>query len=611
MKRLEQTLPHLILAAQMTFLSIPDFPVNGLKTWSLVAAVLTALLVIRQRRGEGMSSPINKGYLLYFIVCAAVFLAEPARLGPALSAAPGALLYGCLCAIAVVPALFKGQRFTEYFARRTTPAAVWQSELFMKINRDMSWMWAAIFALSALIGLIPGYFFPHALPAAYIVQFAVPLCFMWLVGTWLNKWYPGYQQRKAGIGPVSDSAGSAGRGAVEKSDEGTRKEEIMSSQFKVVAVNGSPHASVGNAHLMLQMMAPALRQEGIDLEEIFLADKRIEYCVGCGVCMEKGKCWRQDDHAGIVGKLLAADGVILASPVYFKHVTAQMKTFLDRSLAYGHKPRTTWKPGLAISVSAGMAETATAEYLAGLLRVYGAFSVGTFTAIGVGPGAFLGLEVVEARARDLALDLARAIKEKRRYPATDGDLFYYLFMGDLVRRQKDFMRDDYRHWQESGFYEGFEAFVGQRFAVPPVDEGLRKEWLRQMISQETAKAKAKTAEPAQRPASGPQSAASCRELLQMMPLGFMKEAAGDLKAVYQFEIGGAESFVAHLVIGDGRCVYVDGPHSKPDVTVKSPADVWLAISKGEMDGQSAFMTGKYKVEGNLALLMRLGTLFGA
>jgi putative sterol carrier protein len=46
------------------------------------------------------------------------------------------------------------------------------------------------------------------------------------------------------------------------------------------------------------------------------------------------------------------------------------------------------------------------------------------------------------------------------------------------------------------------------------------------------------------------------------------------------------------------------------VVIKSPAEVWLAVSKGEMDGQAAFMSGKYKVEGNIALLLKLKSLFG-
>lgn len=51
------------------------------------------------------------------------------------------------------------------------------------------------------------------------------------------------------------------------------------------------------------------------------------------------------------------------------------------------------------------------------------------------------------------------------------------------------------------------------------------------------------------------------------------------------------------------------PADGPGVTIRSPADVWLAVSRGEIDGRQAFMTGKYKVEGDLSLLMKLGALF--
>ena len=96
----------------------------------------------------------------------------------------------------------------------------------------------------------------------------------------------------------------------------------------------------------------------------------------------------------------------------------------------------------------------------------------------------------------------------------------------------------------------------------------------------------------------------------MMPSGFNPEAAEGLKAVYQFEISEDEEFVAHLVIENGSCEFHDGPSaSPPDVTVKSPAQVWLAISRGEKDGQQAFMNGEYTVEGDLTLLMRLKSLF--
>jgi multimeric flavodoxin WrbA/putative sterol carrier protein len=613
MKKIAGVLPHVIISLYATSLNMAHFAPAGLRAVSLTALILMGGAIWLSRDREGMS-PVSKGYLLYFIINVVAYWTLPAGAGRHLTTEPTAFIYGSLAAVTVVPALAAGRYFTEYFARKTTPPAAWETDIFKKINRNMTWMWAGFFVLSIMIALVPSLLsLERGLLTSLVIPMGLPLLLMVGLGVPFNKRYPARYQRKMGIEPTRIMTGSPEATAfrpVGEENRETKKEEVMSDQLRVVAVNGSPHAGVGNTSIMIQMMKPVFAKEGIDLEEICLSEKRIEYCVGCGVCIEKGKCWRQDDHGEIVAKLLAADGVILASPVYFKHVTAQMKTFIDRSLAYGHKPRTTWKPGIAISVSAGMAETATADYLAGLLRTYGAFSVGTLTGIAVGPGSFMGTDVINARAKDLAGDLSRAIKEKRRYPATDGDLFFYLFMGDLVRRQKDFMHDDFRHWEESGLYKGFETYVGQTFANPPYDPEMRKEWVRGMIAEEVEKAKSKAGKLNDKP-STPQSARTCRELLAMMPAGFKKDVAPGLDVVYQFEISGQEEFVAHLRISDGNCVFVDGPHAKPDVTVKSPSDVWLSISKGEMNGQTAFMSGKYRVEGDLTLLMKLGSLFGS
>ena len=264
----------------------------------------------------------------------------------------------------------------------------------------------------------------------------------------------------------------------------------MSAKPVIVAVNGSPHAGFGNTSLMIEMLRSPLAEEGFDLEVIDLAVMNIRPCIGCAFCMEKGRCWIDDDHRKAVERLLAADGVILASPVYFLHVTGQMKIFIDRSLAFGHKPRPTWKPGLAISVSAGMGETDTANYLAFLLRTFGAFSVGTLTAMATAPGGFLGKEAVQGRAKDLARDLARAIKEKRRYPATDRDLRFYQFMGNLVKSEKDMtMKHDDKHWQEHGFYESFEKYIQQETAQVPFDGKMREAWIQEMIEKQKTQKK--------------------------------------------------------------------------------------------------------------------------
>ncbi len=111
------------------------------------------------------------------------------------------------------------------------------------------------------------------------------------------------------------------------------------------------------------------------------------------------------------------------------------------------------------------------------------------------------------------------------------------------------------------------------------------------------------------PTGGAHGAKDCRELIEMMPRGFNPGAAGDLRAVYQFDISGQEEFIAHLRIAEGQCQYGDGPAENPDVIVQSPADVWLAVARGEKDGQTAFTAGEYKFQGDLSLLMRLKSLF--
>ena len=389
----------------------------------------------------------------------------------------------------------------------------------------------------------------------------------------------------------------------------------MTDRKKIVAINGSPHAGIGNTSIMIEMMRPTFEAEGFDIEHIYIAEKSIEYCVGCALCMEKGKCWIDDDHRRIVRKMLDADGVILASPVYFFHVTAQMKTFIDRSLAYGHKPRKTWKPGLAVCVSAGQGETDTGAYLSNLLRVYGCFSMGTLTGIATQPGGFVGKEHLEWRAAGLAGSLASAIRDKRRLPATDQDLKFYHFMGNLVRSHREgVMKDDFRHWTEAGLYDGFEAYIKQTLSPPSRDPAMREAWVKQMIDKQKAKKKAAKdtragSTPAE-PTAGPAAAKSCQDLLNMMPLGFNPTAAQGLEADMQFEVSGDEEFTAHLSIRDGACAYHDGPADEPDVTINTPAQVWLAIAKGEKDGQSAFMAGEYKVEGDLSLLMKMSALFG-
>ena len=99
-------------------------------------------------------------------------------------------------------------------------------------------------------------------------------------------------------------------------------------------------------------------------------------------------------------------------------------------------------------------------------------------------------------------------------------------------------------------------------------------------------------------------------LLRGMALTFNAQAAGDLKATIQFEVTGKQTGDWFFSIENGRCAYNEGRVDSPTLTIKTPSEVWLAIANRELDGQQAFMEGKYTAVGDMTLLMRMKSLFG-
>jgi multimeric flavodoxin WrbA/putative sterol carrier protein len=569
--------------------------------------------IIWYRRLKRQASDLELAVAAYLLLALVGFWVFPGWLGRAMSTQAAAMLYGVFFLAVALPPLWGHEPFTCHFARRQTPESVWGTDLFKDINRKLTSFWAVLFALSFLLSLA-GNFWLAATPRLRIVfAYLLPVALLAGIGAPLNRWYPAYRRRRLGLPPEDVQAltgqAVASRPIISSNNSleihPSKEGQKMSRNHRVVALNGSPHEGFGNTSQMLAMLRDALAQEGFDLEEICLSRHRIEYCVGCALCLQQGACWIRDDHKGLMNKLLEADAVILASPVYFRNVTGQMKTFLDRSLGYGHRPRDTWKPGLAVCVSAGWGETPVAQYLSQVLRVFGAFAVGQLTAIAVGPGGFLGRETVAARAADLARYLAKAAKEGRRFPASDQDLDYWNFMGGLVRENREFMQADYEHWQKLGIMESFESYVGQSRTVPTQDPELRKAWLKGLMDRQ----KNRSAAPVPAAATGPLTAQTARELLESMPQGLDPAAAAGLSATYQFEVRGSENFTAHLHIDNQKATFQEGPAANPQVIIKTPAEIWLAIARGELDGQQAFMTGKFAADGDLTLLMKLKSLF--
>ena len=102
---------------------------------------------------------------------------------------------------------------------------------------------------------------------------------------------------------------------------------------KVLIISSSPRKG-GNSDLLCDEFMKGALEAGNEVEKIFLKDKTVHPCTGCSVCSMYGKpCPQKDDMSEIIEKMLAADVIVMATPVYFYTMSAQMKTLIDRCCA--------------------------------------------------------------------------------------------------------------------------------------------------------------------------------------------------------------------------------------------------------------------------------------
>ncbi len=194
--------------------------------------------------------------------------------------------------------------------------------------------------------------------------------------------------------------------------------------IKILAILGSPRKE-GNTSLLLERAVAGARAEGAEVELINAARMHIRPCEEIYQCERDGTCPLRDDMQALYPKLLEADGIILASPVFFYGLTAQAKALIDRCQAlWMRKHVLKWPPvnphprlGLFISVGATRGENLflgpilTAKYF--------------FEAIGVKYALELLVRRVDAkgailehpeyldRAEELGRELVRSIREAR------------------------------------------------------------------------------------------------------------------------------------------------------------------------------------------------------
>ena len=102
--------------------------------------------------------------------------------------------------------------------------------------------------------------------------------------------------------------------------------------MKIIGVHGSPRRG-GNTELLLGEFLRGCREAGAEVEEFHLRDLKISPCLEIYACKKDGNCPINDDMKLLYAKFVEADGLAIASPIFFYAVSAQLKAMIDRCQA--------------------------------------------------------------------------------------------------------------------------------------------------------------------------------------------------------------------------------------------------------------------------------------
>ncbi|MDE6745330.1 MAG: flavodoxin family protein [Oscillospiraceae bacterium] len=109
--------------------------------------------------------------------------------------------------------------------------------------------------------------------------------------------------------------------------------------MKVLIINGSPRVN-GNTTIAIREMENVFKADGIDVETVQVGNKDIRGCIACGKCFDTGKCVFDDIVNELAPKFEEADGLVIASPVYYASANATLIACLDRLFYSTHFDKT-------------------------------------------------------------------------------------------------------------------------------------------------------------------------------------------------------------------------------------------------------------------------------
>ena len=200
--------------------------------------------------------------------------------------------------------------------------------------------------------------------------------------------------------------------------------------MKVLLIKGSPRAN-GNTALSLEEMVKVFTEEGIEAEVIQVGNKDIRGCLACGGCYETGKCVIDDLVNEVGEKFKEADGLVVASPVYYASANGTITSFMDR-LFYSTNFDKTMKVGASVAIARRGGCSATFDQLNKYFTISGmpiASSQYWNSVHGGAPGQAEqdaeGLQTMRALARNMSFLMKSIALGKEKYGLPEKEKHVY------------------------------------------------------------------------------------------------------------------------------------------------------------------------------------------
>ena len=186
--------------------------------------------------------------------------------------------------------------------------------------------------------------------------------------------------------------------------------------MKIIGILGSSRKR-GNSDVLLDIALKEAKGLGAKVSKIPLSGKSIAPCDGCGKCQKSGKCVVKDDMHDIYQKMLEADGILWATPIYFWSMTGQTKIVMDRTYALSNpKLQLANKVGGLITVASIRGCMGTAHIFHSYFRYMSMFFTESVTGFASAKGAIKKSESTILSVKEMISQMVSMIQAGLKYP---------------------------------------------------------------------------------------------------------------------------------------------------------------------------------------------------